>query len=333
MAEFDFIHKYFHRGQTPVQVALDKGDDCALLNPTPNTSIAITTDTLVCGTHFLADISPHALGYRALATNLSDLAAMGAKPKWFNLAICLPKNLPDIENWLGEFSRGLFELADQHQIYLIGGDTTSGPLSITITAMGEVAENKSLKRTGAQVGDLICVSGYLGGAAGALQFLLGEQIAKNNQIQSCLLNYFNYPQPQVSLGKILTEYATSAIDISDGLLADLSHILKASAVGAHIQLENLPIDPALREQFGLAQAQQFAATGGDDYQLCFTLAEHQLINLKQALELFNQQSNGSNITIAVIGCVQPLDASGEPLKVTLNHKAFLISQLGFQHFA
>ncbi|KMT65219.1 thiamine-phosphate kinase [Catenovulum maritimum] len=322
MAEFDFINKYFHRGKTPDQVMLDKGDDCALIAPSIGCALAVTTDTLVCGTHFLPDIHPHALAYRALATNISDLAAMGALPKWFSLAICLPKDLTDTESWLDKFSQGLFQLADKHNIYLIGGDTTSGPLSITITAMGEVEPTKALTRSAAQVGDRIFASGNLGGAAGALDFLLAKSTPINSDIETSLLQYFNYPEPQVELGLLLAGKANAAIDISDGLLADLSHILKASNVAASVDLDLLPIDDNLIKQFGLKKAQMLAATGGDDYQLCFTVPDEQV-------SLVKKLSSQARIQIKEIGIVK----QGRGLEIFSEGEAVNIDQKGYQHFA
>ncbi|MCU4676170.1 thiamine-phosphate kinase [Catenovulum sp. 2E275] len=324
MAEFDLINRYFNLGHTPECVKLDKGDDCALVVPNftlKNSSLAITTDTLVSGTHFLPDILPHALAYRALATNLSDLAAMGANPKWFSLALCLPKEISQNENWMAEFSRGLFELANQHQFHLIGGDTTSGPLSITINAIGEVDHQTALKRSGAKPGDKICVSGTLGDAAGALALLLATAQPKTPAIEQALLSRFNYPTARVELGQALSGLANSAIDISDGLLADLTHILKASNCGAQIELEKLPCSAPLIEQFGVEQARTLAATGGDDYELCFTLEQTKL-------DLLQQHAQSLNLAVT---CIGEITATPE-LTVTLNQQPIQFSQTGYQHF-
>lgn len=325
MAEFDLINRYFQVGQTPQSVKLDKGDDCALVVPNlqlNNTSLAITTDTLVCGTHFLPDIQAHALAFRALATNLSDLASMGAQPKWFSLALCLPKEISQNESWLSEFSRGLFELAHQHEFHLIGGDTTSGPLSITINAIGEVDHQKALKRCGAKAGDKIYVSGTLGDAAGALEFLLNNAEPKSERIKQDLMRRFDYPTARVELGLGLVGLANSAIDISDGLLADLSHILKASNVGASIELSQLPCSAALIKQFSEKQARKFAATGGDDYELCFTVPDEKVTAINHLSKLLN-------IPLTCIGEI--LSETG--LKVREHNQVVQYSQTGYQHFA
>lgn len=324
MAEFDLINRYFKVGQTPQSVKLDKGDDCALVIPNfelTNASLAITTDTLNSGTHFLPDIHPHALAYRCLATNLSDLAAMGAKPKWFSLALSLPKALSDNQTWLAQFSEGLFELANQHHIHLIGGDTTSGPLSITINAMGEVDHQKAHKRSGAKAQDKIFVSGTLGDAAGALEFLLKKTQPKNKNIQETLLARFNYPSARVELGTRLLGLASSAIDISDGLLADLQHILQASDVGARIDIAKLPCSDSLLAQYSTAQAQQLAATGGDDYELCFTVPADKVNEL-------NQLSQQLDLPLTCIGEIR----SDKSFVVNHNNKPTQISQTGYQHF-
>lgn len=324
MAEFDLINRYFKLGQTPQSVKLDKGDDCALVTPNfelNNSSLAITTDTLNSGTHFLPDIHPHALAYRCLATNLSDLAAMGATPKWFSLALSLPKELSNNQNWLSQFSKGLFELANQHHIHLIGGDTTSGPLSITINAIGEVDHQKAHKRSGAKAQDKIFVSGTLGDAAGALEFLLDKTQPNNSHIHQALMARFNYPSARVVLGQQLLGLASSAIDISDGLLADLQHILQASDVGACIDIEKLPCSDTLISQFSTTKARQLAASGGDDYELCFTVPADKV-------EAINQLSQQLDLPLTCIGEIR----SDKSLLLNQHNQAIQFSQTGYQHF-
>lgn len=271
MGEFDLIARYFTR---PVRkAALGVGDDCALLHPAPGMQLAISSDMLVEGRHFFADVDPEALGHKALAVNLSDLAACGAKPVAFTLALSLPRV---DEAWLAGFSRGLLALADAHGCELVGGDTTQGPLNICITVFGEVPPGQALLRSGAQPGDDIYVSGTLGDARLALQALLGhtplpaEVLARTRQ-------RLERPSPRVALGLALHGVASSAMDLSDGLLGDLSHILKASGVGAQIDTHitsNLIAEKSFLSRgnghFDLEFLRQCTLAGGDDYELAFT---------------------------------------------------------------
>lgn len=262
-SEFDLIAKYFTR---PVKhVSLGIGDDCALLLPTPGTKIAISTDMLVSGTHFFPDTDPRQLGHKSLAVNLSDLAAMGAKPLAFTLALSLPKA---DEAWLKPFSEGMFALADLHRCELIGGDTTRGPLNICITVFGQIPFGQAIRRDKAKPGDDIWVSGTIGDARLALAHCMHETVLNANDF-SKVLPRLQMPAPQVTLGLALRDIASAALDLSDGLLGDLTHILDASGVGATLNVDALPISPILARQ-----PEQFrmicALAGGDDYELCFT---------------------------------------------------------------
>lgn len=268
--EFQLIYDYFQ--QTPKAnsgVILGIGDDCALIETTANYAQAISIDTSIADRHFPSDADAYLIGARALNISLSDLAAMGAKPRWFTLAL----SLPSIDSaWLSAFSKGLFDAAKKANITLIGGDTTKSPtLSISIQVQGEVDAKRALKRSGAAIGDAIYVSGDLGLAAAGLFYYQHRM-----QLEPFYSAYLN-PQAQLDLGQRLLDLATSCIDISDGLLADLSHILKASDCGAVIDCQLLPIQPLL-SRFNQPQALQWALSGGDDYQLCFTspLNEQQL---------------------------------------------------------
>lgn len=246
-------------------VTLGIGDDCALLRPPLGEELAITSDMLVEGRHFFSNANPQLLGHKALVVNLSDLAAMGAKPLGFTLAIALPKS--DLI-WLEEFSEGLFGAAKQYSCPLIGGDTTAGPLNISITAIGSLPTGKSIRRSGAKVGDEIWVSGTVGDARLALAALRHEiQLSENDYLQ--VASRMHAPIARVSLGMQLRGIASAALDVSDGLLGDLQHILKQSDVDAEVFLQQIPKSVTLQKQPNEIQ-NQFAACGGDDYELCFT---------------------------------------------------------------
>ena len=275
--EFDLIAKYFTR---PVKnAALGVGDDCALINVARDGELAISTDTLVSGVHFFADADPFKLGHKALAVNLSDLAAMGATPRYVTLALTLP--LIDA-TWLDAFSRGFFALADRAGIELIGGDTTRGPLSLTLTVLGEVAAGKALRRDRAEVNDDIWVSGTLGDAALALKHLQGE-INLQPDVAERVLARLHTPTPRNMLGCALIDCANAAIDISDGLVADLGHICERSSLAAEIAWAWVPQSAALMS-VPLALRQQCALAGGDDYELCFTANERQRTTIEVIAE-------------------------------------------------
>ncbi|PJI95750.1 thiamine-phosphate kinase [Acidovorax sp. 69] len=274
MGEFDLIARYFTRPMRPGgAVALGVGDDCALLAPAPGMQLAVSSDMLVEGRHFFADVDPEALGHKALAVNLSDLAACGAKPLAFTLALSLPRV---DEAWLAGFSHGLLALADAHGCELVGGDTTQGPLNICITVFGEVPPGQALLRSGARPGDDIYVSGTLGDARLALEALQGHVTLPADVLARARLR-LERPTPRVALGLALRGVASSAMDVSDGLLGDLSHILKASGVGARIDTcitSNLIASGAYISgttgQFDQELALQCTLAGGDDYELAFT---------------------------------------------------------------
>lgn len=260
--EFALIEKYFTR---PVKrAALGVGDDCALLPVSAGCELAVSTDTLVSGVHFFADADPSRLGHKALAVNLSDLAAMGAVPRFFTLALTLPGI---DEPWLADFSAGMLALADAAAIELVGGDTTRGPLSITITVLGEVPAGQALRRHGAQVGDDVWVSGELGGAALALAHLQGR-IALPAAEVGALEERLHKPQPRVALGLALRGLASAAIDVSDGLVADLGHICERARLKATLEWERVPV-PAILVAQPLDLRMQCLLAGGDDYELCF----------------------------------------------------------------
>ena len=267
LSEFDLIKEYFQRPRHPARATLGIGDDCALLTPTPGMQTAISSDMLVEGRHFFAGEDAARLGHKALAVNLSDLAAMGARPVGFTLALALPSADRD---WLAGFSRGLFALADAHDIELIGGDTTKGPLTICITVFGEVRPGQALRRSGARAGDDIWISGTLGDARLALGGYRLELSMDAASLQAAAAR-MHTPTPRVALGMALAQQglAHAAIDISDGLVGDLGHILEQSGVGATLDLDALPAGAVLATR-ETAMRRAYAAAGGDDYELCFT---------------------------------------------------------------
>jgi thiamine-monophosphate kinase len=281
LGEFDLIWRFFKAGsesmaQTQInQVLLGIGDDCALLQPDPAQSLAVTSDMLVEGRHFFAGANAEWLGHKALAVNLSDLAAMGAKPLGFTLALALPNANAD---WLAQFSQGLFRLAQLWQCPLIGGDTTQGPLTICITALGHVPTGAAIKRSGAKVGDDIWVSGSLGDARLALGALRSEWLLDPSSLEN-VLPRMHQPEPRIALGLQLRGIASSALDVSDGLLGDLRHILTASQVNAEVLIDQLPTSPTLAAQTERLR-RQCAANGGDDYELCFTAPKHKRVEIE-----------------------------------------------------
>lgn len=274
MGEFELIRHYFAAApcaQPGEGVALGIGDDCALLALPPGEQLAVSTDTLVAGVHFPDPAEPFLLGQRALAVSASDLAAMGAQPIGFTLALTLPSIQAD---WLEAFARGLNKMASQCRLRLIGGDTTRGPLSLTLTVFGQVPAGQALTRAGALPGDLLCVGGVLGDAAGALPLVLGQRVA-DPVVAGPLLAHYWSPPPQFALGLALRGKASAALDISDGLLADCGHIAAASTVALEVEQHRLPLSNALQAFAGLAAGREAALAGGDDYVLAFTLpAEH-----------------------------------------------------------
>lgn len=320
MNEFELIQHFFTRSacaQGGENIPLGIGDDCALLQIPTGHYCAVSTDSLVSGVHFPKDSPPFLLGQRVLAVAVSDLAAMGAKPLGFTLAITLEQiDTP----WLQAFSEGLSTMAQHCAIALIGGDTTRGPLAMTVTVMGAVPANHGLLRSGAQVGDLLCVSGPLGAAAAALPFVLGQVAADTvpAEAQQQLLAAYWTPQPQLELGRWLLGKASAALDISDGLLADCGHIAKASKVALQIEQARVPIAAAVLRTVGDADALQCALSGGDDYQLAFTIAASYLEALQQrftAVQVIGRVSAGQG--------VQLLDSAGQSIKC---------AHLGYQHF-
>jgi len=273
---------------------------------------------LVSGTHFLADADPYFLGHKTLAVNLSDLAAMGATPRWATLALSLPEAN---EAWLASFSAGFFALAEQHDVELIGGDTTRGPLNICVTIMGEIPDGLALRRDAATVGDDIWLSGQVGEAALGLASLQ-DKISLPAVLRETCLDALHRPQPRVELGLSLRDIAHSAIDISDGLLADLSHILARSKVAAEIQLSRIPMPESFAQLSDQRLVQQCLLAGGDDYELCFTSAAEQRSAIKKLAE-------NLGLSLTLIGQV----VAGEGLRlVAADGSVIKMERLGYDHF-
>ena len=312
--EFDLIARIRQRVAARGDVVLGIGDDCALLLPPPGMQLAVTMDALNVGVHFPPDTAPADIGWKALAVNLSDLAAMGAQPAWGTLSLSLSQGDP---GFVDAFFDGFFALAAQHGFALVGGDTTRGPLSIAITAHGLVEPGRALRRDGARVGDDIWVSGTLGDAAGALrQWQAGAAISPVLQAR------LDRPTPRVALGLALRGIASSCIDVSDGLLADLAHICRASGVGAEVDVDALPASDALRAAFDPDTRRVLQAAGGDDYELCFTVPVTAAAALGEALAEAGTGATRIGTITAATG-VRPVLAGA----------AWSAPATGWQHFA
>ncbi|RRQ23014.1 thiamine-phosphate kinase [Thiohalobacter thiocyanaticus] len=317
--EFDLIARYF-AGLTPARddIRLGIGDDAAVVSVPPGHDLVIATDTLVAGVHFPPDTDPVAIGHKALAVNLSDLAAMGADPAWALLALTLPE--ADAA-WLAAFAEGFGRLASESGIALIGGDTTRGPLTVTVTVHGRVPEGQALTRNGARPGDAIYVSGGLGAAAAALA--LREADADPDALQASRLR-LDYPEPRLALGRALRGLASAAIDISDGLLADLGHLCQASGVGAEIDVDAVPRHPALTQLVRGDDTTWYdwPLAGGDDYELCFTVPDAAQSRIAAVAE-------STGIALTRIGEITP----GEGLECRhADGSAFRPGAGGYQHF-
>lgn len=291
--EFDIIRRHFNRSELAFAVPavpLAIGDDCALLRPSPGCELAVSMDMLVEGVHFLSDCDPFQLGQRTLLVNLSDLAAMGARPLCFTLALSLPRN---DASWLARFSAGLARVAAEHHCPLVGGDLTAsaptvsgrvGPLCLCVQVHGEVPAGSALRRSGARVGDAICVTGSLGDAAAGLRILRdGAWPELATPLRERLLQAFHAPQSRVTAGMALRGLASAAIDLSDGLASDLGHILQASGVGARVDVDRLPLSEALCAAVAPEQRLMLALGGGDDYEVCFTAPPQHLSAVQERL--------------------------------------------------
>ena len=311
--EFDLIARIRARVATRADVVLGIGDDAALLAPPPGRQLVVTADTLNDGVHFPRGTSPADVGWKALAVNLSDLASMGAEPAWCTLSLSLPQSDPA---WIEGFLDGFLDLAGQHDIALVGGDTTRGPLSIAVTAMGLVEPGRALGRDGARVGDEVWVTGTLGDAAGGLALLDREAVP-------ALRARLDRPTPRVAAGRALAGIATACVDVSDGLLADLGHVCARSHVAARIDVDALPASAALREAFGEADRIALQASGGDDYELCFTAPADAGADIGAVSAQLGLRFTRIGRIVAGEG-VHPVDAKSQP---------WSSPRRGYDHFA
>jgi thiamine-monophosphate kinase len=320
--EFELIARFFSRPPRSPSVALGVGDDAALLLPSSGSQLAVSVDMLVAGRHFFADVDPGKLGHKALAVNLSDMAAMGATPRWALLAGAIPDGNPA---WLAAFARGFFALADVHDVDLVGGDTTRGPLNLCVTVIGEVPAGQALTRGGAAPGDDVWISGQLGDAALAIAALTGRTTLAADTLAACRAR-LEMPMARIALGEALRGVATAALDVSDGLTGDLGHILARSNVGATIDLAAVPHSHALAEKLAGAEralALECVLAGGDDYELCFTAPPAAApriaaiaVEVGVALARVGSVTTGAGLVV--------LDNRGTPLPVLPR---------GFDHFA
>jgi thiamine-monophosphate kinase len=317
LAEFDLINRFFvrsaHSKIKDDSVAVGIGDDAAILLPTPGTGLVVATDTIVESVHFPEYTPAHAVGYRVLAVNLSDLAAMAARPRWANLSLALPE--ADAE-WVEQFAAGFFALADVFGVELVGGDTVSGNLTATVTLQGEVLPDQAVLRSGATEADLIYVTGNPGDA------VAGRLCEGTSDAEHYLAEQFLYPAPRVHEGMSLAGVASAMIDISDGLHADLNHLLAASDVGAELRIEALPLSDELVATVGNDEAIEMALLGGDDYELCFTVPQD-----KDAE--FRELAASWDCPVTHLGTV----VQGEGARWSRAGEHFVVADVGFDHFA
>ena len=315
--EFDLIARHFTR--PAANAVLGVGDDCALVDITNGMDLAVSTDTMVSGTHFFPDVPPENLGHKALAVNLSDMAAMGAMPYWAMLAL----TVPTVDHgWLAAFAKGFFDLAEEFSVSLIGGDTTRGPLSLTITIMGEVPMGAALRRNGAKAGNDVWVSGNIGDAALAVAHRNGRVVLGEEDYHEAVMRLYE-PTPRVRLGQALRGLATSAIDISDGLLGDLGHICRLSGVGATVDLGAIPLSPIGAQHVATKAGLTAILAGGDDYELCFTAPPNSRDSIAELTDVLGvpltrigQVKRGKGVSL--------LGADGKPMK---------IDGRGYDHFS
>jgi len=320
LSEFELIERFFsHCGATRADVRLGVGDDGALLNCPVDQQLVAAIDTLVAGVHFLPEAAPASIGHRALAVNLSDLAAMGARPAWALLALTLPQA---DERWLAAFARGFCALAQAHEVALVGGDTTQGPLCITVQVLGHVPHSSAMLRSGGSPGDVLFVSGTTGDAAAGLALEQGRLELEDATAARHLRARFAFPTPRIALGVRLRDFASACIDVSDGLLGDAAKLAHASGCGAEIAFEELPVSAELVRALGAERARHLALTGGDDYELCFSVAPARVPELARTL-------TPERWKYRRIGVLRAAPGAG----VTRGGNVMQFSHCGFDHFA
>jgi thiamine-monophosphate kinase len=322
LGEFELIRRFFMRpsassaSQSGVSVGI--GDDAAVLDLPAGNQLVAAVDTILEGRHFLPGTDPKSIGHRALAVNLSDMAAMGATPAWATLAL----SMPSVDTtWLAGFAAGLLDLADAHQVALVGGDTTRGPLTVSVQILGVVPRGTALTRSGAQAGDLIVVTGSLGDAGAGLAYSTSMPATVPDEAARSLVARFEYPTPRVAMGIAARGIASAAMDLSDGLVGDLPKLAQASGLGAVVAIEKLPLSAALRAAATHAQARDWALCAGDDYELLFTVAASRYVALQAAAQRLN-------LTLSIIGEMRA--AAG--ISWLFDGAAFAPSSSGFDHF-
>jgi thiamine-monophosphate kinase len=322
LGEFELIRRFFMRGGFAARspnVLLGIGDDAAVLQVPQGTDLAVSVDTIVAGRHFPEGADARAIGHKALAVNLSDMAAMGAAPAWATLALTMPS--ADVD-WLEKFAAGFWQLADTHSVALVGGDTTRGPLTVSVQILGFVPHGSALRRGGAGAGDILAVSGTLGDAAAGLAFLQAPPTPKMSSAAEALIRRFEYPTPRVQLGMAARGIASAALDLSDGLVGDLPKLADACGLAAHVCIEALPLSAALRGSVNLNQARDWALAGGEDFELLFAVPASRFADLKGAADQLN-------LTLTPIGELH----SGAGVTWSLNGNDFAPRVSGYDHFA
>ena len=325
LGEFELIDRYFASGRpgTPgttrrTDVILGIGDDAALLRCPPDRDLVAAVDTLVAGRHFPEGSAPRSIGHRSLAVNLSDLAAMGATPAWATLALTLPSA---DGRWLEGFSAGFMELAAAHGVELVGGDTTAGPLTISVQILGQVERGNALRRGGAQPGDILAVTGTLGDAGAGLALLTGRATAEDRVAAAELIERFEYPMPRVQFGSSARGIASAAMDLSDGLAGDLPKFARASGLAAHVDVGRLPLSGALRSLATVAQAREWALAAGDDYELLVAVPAQRFDELAGVAARLN-------LTFTAIGDLR----RGTGITWALDGQPFAAPARGYDHF-
>jgi thiamine-monophosphate kinase len=324
VGEFELIDRYFVRRAAALRgaesgVVVGIGDDAAVLALPRDTELVAAVDTIVAGRHFPETTEARSIGHRALAVNLSDLAAMGATPAWATLALTVPNADPA---WLQPFSAGLLELADAHQVVLVGGDTTRGPLTVSVQILGHVPRGGALRRSGARAGDLLAVTGTLGDAGAGLAFVADAPTSAPRAAVQWLIERFNYPSPRVQFGLAARGIASAAMDLSDGLVGDLPKLARASGLAAHIAVDRLPLSDAMRAAVPLNQARAWALAAGDDYELLLAVPPPRYRELEAAAAQLN-------LTLTEVGELR----DGSAVTWSLNGRVFQPASQGFDHFA